>query len=196
MQPESFSSQEPQPPVVEAAAEVKRPRKPIGKIVLLILLILIVGGLGYWNTMLDANLKAANLSLAASQSRYDALTTRNTKLTSDLGQANSELTQVKTDLEAANAALKTTKQDLSKVNGQVSSFDSRKDKARPYVLILESVFMPDNEFKWMLISFEVTLIKDKELSRLFDAYIDQPNQKTYEAWIGYIISKLDEILQG
>lgn len=196
MQPESSQSQEPQAPVGEPAAEIKRPRKPIGKIILLILLILAVGGLGYWNYTLDANLKAAELSLAAMQSRHDALTTRNTKLTSDLGLTSAELEQTTTDLETTEASVKAAKLDLSKANGQVSSLESKKEKARQYTMILETVFtLPDSEIKGILLSLEISLLKDQELSKLYENYLKKPNPDTFREWFGYVIVKLDESLR-
>lgn len=205
MQPDTSQPQEPQAPavespvpVVEAPIEAKRPRKPIGKIILLILLILAVGGLGYWNYMLDANLKAADLSLAASQSRYNALTTRNAKLGSDLEQTNSSLTQTKAELETTKKSLDAAKLDLSKANGQVSSLKSKKEKALLYSTLLASVFtVPDDDkTKGLVIFIQVALVKDPELTKMYNNYLEHPNQDNFEEWLGYVITKLSEILRG
>ena len=197
MQPELSQSQEPQAPVAETAAEVARPRKPIGKIILLIILILAVGGLGYWNYMLDANLKTANLSLAASQSKYNALTTRNTKLISDLDETNKELERVNTELATTNESLKSVKSEISKINSDISSIKAKKEKASPYITVLFSFFiMPDNEVKGLVIYFLVLSIKDERLTDLYTNYTENPNQANFDAWVGYAITTTGDILRN
>ena len=199
MQSDPSQPQE-QQPVVQGRLPAKTPsaspKKLNIKIVFLALLVSAVAGLGYWSFQANANLKAAKQSLAMTQSKYDALRARNEKLTSDLGQTNTELEQVDTELAKTNEILTATKSEVSKANSQVSSLKSKKEKAGPYVTVLFSVFfLPDNEAKELTIYVLISLMKDQELLELYSNFTESPNQSNFETWIGYALTTMGDILR-
>ena len=180
----------------ESAPEVKLPRKSTSRIILLVLLVLGVAGLGYWNFQSNANLRAAQQSLAATQRKYDEVTARNENNTRDLGQTNGELEQVNAELVKTNENLTTARAELSKANSRVSGLKSKKEIVGPYVTLLFSVFfLPDNEAKGLTIYVLISLMKDQKLLDLYSNFTENPNQSNFETWIGYALTTMRDILR-
>lgn len=196
MQPEPVLPQAPQ----EQASELpsgdstpKPPRKFNIKIVFLVVLILAVAGLGYWTVQLNSSLKSEQGSLATLQGKYDDLTSENGRLTTEFGRVSSELEQTNTELASTNETLKTTRTDLSKSKQEVSDLEAKMNKAGLYVEILRGAFKDKDN---LLATFlKVTLVKDSELTELYETYLKSRSSTDLLKWFSYLISTTVEVLK-
>jgi Tfp pilus assembly protein PilO len=196
MQPEPALPQEPQKQESELQGGnpvTAPPRKFNVKIIFLILLILAVAGLGFWAFQLNTNLKAAQTSLETLQGKYDDLTAENGRLTTEFGQVSGELAQTSTELASTTELLKTAKADLSKSKQEVSALEAKMKKAGLYVEIMRGAFKDkDNLFVTYL---KVAIVKDSELTELYDTYMKSRSSTDLLKWFAYLISTTVEILK-
>jgi septal ring factor EnvC (AmiA/AmiB activator) len=199
MQPEPVLPQEPQQPQVntsELPGEVsvaKPSRKFNFKILFLIILLLAVAGLGYWAFQVNTNLKAAQESLATLQGKYDDLASENGRLTTEFGQVSSDLEQTNAELASTNDALKTTKSDLSKSNQEASDLQEKMKKAGLYVEIMRGAFQDKDTLLQTFL--KVLLVKDSELTSLYETYLKSRSSSDLLRWSSYLISTTVEILE-
>ncbi|RJP47136.1 MAG: hypothetical protein C4583_17125 [Anaerolineaceae bacterium] len=196
MQPEPALSQEPQGTASELPGEnpvTKSPRKFNFKILFLIILLLAVAGVGFWAFQLNTSLKAAQESLATLQGKYDDLTAENGRLTTEFGQVSSELEQTNTELASTNDTLKTIKAELTKSNQEVSDLQEKMKKAGLYVEIMRGAFKDSDT---LLETFlKVLLVKDSELTSLYETYLKSRSSSDLLRWSSYLISTIVDILE-
>lgn len=196
MQPEPALSQEPQKQESELQGGnpvTAPPRKFNVKILFLILLILAVAGLGFWAFQQNTNLKAAQMSLATLQGKYDNLIAEKGRLTTEFGQVSSELEQTNTELASTNETLKTTRADLSKSKQEASDLEAKMKKAGQYVEVMRGAFKDkDNFFATLL---KVMLVKDTKLTELYDTYLKSRSSADLLKWSSYLISTAVEVLK-
>jgi len=198
MQPDPSLVQEPQaevpapqePPVAEVKPRLK---KPIFKIVILVLLVFAVAGLGYWNYQLSANLKAAQQSLATLQGKHDNLTAQKNQLTSDFEKASSDLAQAKTELESTNATLSTAKSDLSKSKGDEKALREKMDRAGQYIEIMRGIFV-DEDVNFVTY-LKIVLVKDGKLDSLFQEYMASGSYGDLVEWLAHLLSTVEGLLK-
>jgi septal ring factor EnvC (AmiA/AmiB activator) len=196
MQPEPVLPQQPQEHASELPGETpvtKPPSKFNFKIVFLIILLLAVGGAGYWAFQMNTSLKAAQESLATLQGKYDDLTAENGRLTTEFGQVSSDLEQTNTELATANEALKTAKSDLSKSNQEASDLQAKMKKAGLYVEIMRGAFKDKDNL--LTTYLKVAIVKDSKLAEMYDTYLKSRSSTDLIKWSSYLISAIVDILE-
>ncbi len=200
MQPEPSLPQEPQAekPAPQELGVVSSPppkRSNVAKIIqiaLLVLLILGVAGLGYWDYQLNTQLKAAQESLSDLHGQYDELTTQKNSLASELDSTNSELANTKTELDTTNETLSTTKSDISKSNQDINTLKSKMEKAGKYMEIMRGAY---EDHDVLLITFiKIAAIKDSKLEELFNAYLKTSSSADFLKWLGYLLTTAKDTL--
>lgn len=188
MQPDSSISQEQNPSIPE-----KKPRKLNIKVVLLIVLVLVAAGLGYWNTQLNQVLERSRENLATLDGRYRDLTAERDTASSDLDLATSDLQLTRDDLAATNETLATVEADLAKANEAIAATKKKMGDALAYVEFMRAYFEDRLDLEEALEAAKD--VNDSKVEELFKAFTDAPNyEKTWVPFVTYLLSTVVDIL--
>lgn len=179
--------------ITPSAPAVKKNSGSIFGIVLLVVLVLVVAGLGYWGYQLNNGLKATQSAQATLQGQYDELTTQKNTLTNDLGTANTDLDKAKKDLEKAKKDLETVQASVTKSKDQVTSLQGKVDKALLYldVMVTDWVELAGID----AIGEKVKAVNDPSLTEKYDAWKKSKSSKDYGAFLAYVWSTLADLMK-
>ena len=172
------------------SVEKKRSRLSIavvGLVLLVFLLLLSFGWVGYWAYTLNNEFNTAQQQLATLraehaklQTDYTALTSENDKLNADLNQARTDLEKVKTELAAAQADLSKSKQEGTKLATQI-------DTAGTLAEILYITATSDNESDILKIDRLINASNNKELIKQWDTFTRSPSENAFGAFLDYLV---------
>lgn len=203
-QPQAQPAPSPAPQVVRHAPAPVVQKKPsrwgaISAIVLgllVIFLLVVAAGLGFWAYSLNTRLASAQQQLAALQAEHDKLQTDHTTLVSDHEKMNTDLTQTKADLEKANADLATAQADLKKAQDQNEALSTKISKASKLANILHSWFISDNnKVDFIGITLQVKEVNDAKLSALWAKYVTSGTKSDITELFNYLITVLRDSLK-
>lgn len=149
---------------------------------LIFILLIGVAGLGYWGYTLNNDLTAAQSRLAELQGKHDELQADNEKLTS-------EIAQTKADIEKAQDDTKSARSDLTNAQNKAKIVTERLTTTSKYMAIVDSIFVKeDND---IVITIEVALINDTELTGLFETIIKKgATTENFNAFINYVFETI------
>jgi hypothetical protein len=218
--PESLSLQDPMPPetlsapdpvqrepisVVEAvavkpavSAEKKRSGLTIaviGLVLLVFLLLLSFGWVGFWAYTLNSEFNTAQQQLAVLQAEHAKLQTDYAALTSENEKLNTDLAQSKADLEKANTDLTSAQADLSKSKQEGAKLADQIDAAGKLTEILYVTTTLDEESDILKIDRLINGSKDKELAKQWDTFTGSPSEDAFGAFIEYLVSGIRNSLK-
>jgi septal ring factor EnvC (AmiA/AmiB activator) len=195
MQPDPSLAQEPQTPSQAAGSvpQAPKPRRNIVIPILLVLLLLAAGGVGYWGYQLNTNLTAAKQSLDALQGKYKDLTSQKSQLSTELDQVNSELADTKAAIEKTKGDSTAATAELSKANNEATALISKMGKAAKYIEVLKGGFAEgDNVIETFV---KVSATKDSKLESLWTDYLTGLSNTSFVKFMAYLISTTVDILK-
>jgi septal ring factor EnvC (AmiA/AmiB activator) len=159
----------------------------IGLSLLVVLLFLAFGWVGYWAYTLNTELTTTQGQLAALQAEHAKLQTNYAALTSDNEKLNAELTQSKADLEQANTDLTTAQADLSKSKDQGKKLDTQIEAAGGLAEILYVMAISDNESDILKIDRLINETNDTQLIKEWDTFTRSPSEDAFNTFFNYLL---------
>lgn len=209
LQPEPLSTpggSQPEPaPVSETATtqpaipiQKKRSRLNVAAIslgMIVLLLLVAVGWVGYWAFTLNTELTTTRGQLAALQGNYDTLQTKYTALTGEQEKLNADLTQSRADLDQANADLTTARADLDKSKEQNKNLTTQVKEAGELAEVLYAMANWDSESDILKIDRLVTEAGNKELTKQWDTLTKSPSEDAFASFFEYLIFATRESLR-
>ena len=167
----------------------------VGLVLLLFLLFLGFGWVGYWAYTLNTELTTAHSELAALQAKHDKLQADYRTLTSENVKLNADLTQSTAALERANSDLTTAQADLEKAKAQNKDLNAQIDTASNLAEILYVISISDNEAGILKIDRLVNEAENKELTKQWDTFTTSPSEDGFSAFLEYLIFATRESLR-
>jgi uncharacterized protein HemX len=159
----------------------------IGLSLLVVLLFLAFGWVGYWAYTLNTELTTTQGQLAALQAEHAKLQTNYAALTSEHEKLNDELTQSKSDLEQANTHLATAQADLSKSKDQGEKLDAQIDTAGKLAELLFVWSMSDSPSDVFKVDELVKETHNQQLIDKWNTFTRTPSDDAMGAFIEYLI---------
>ena len=174
----------PATPVQAAPVQPVKKKGPWGAVLISLLILVLLGGiagLAYKGYTLNNELTNAQTRLADLQGKHDKLQSDNQALTKQIAQA-------KTDTETAQADTKTAQQILTDAQNKATLVKPNVDKASLYAIILNSIFVEeDND---LVIAIEVALTGDKDLQALYETIMKNPSTENFDNFIQHIFKAI------
>ena len=193
--PESVP-QEPDP-VTESVKSMPAPTKEkrrakfnfavLGLSILVFLLLLSFGWVGYWAYTLNTELTASQGQLTALQANYDKLQTDYTALTSENEKLNADLIQSRAELDKANTDLTTAQDNLSESMQRGDKLDAQIDRAGKLTEILfvwTTMNNPSDIFKMDTLINETN---DKDLISQWNTFTRSPSDDALGGFLDHLI---------
>jgi cell division protein FtsB len=195
--PMSESALQAPDPVAETIKAIPSPTKEkkrsklnfavIGLLLLLFLLLLSFGWVGYWAYTLNTELTASQGQLTALQANYDKLQTDYTALTSENEKLNAELTQSKSDLEKANSDLATVRSDLSESMQRGEKLDAQIDRGGKLAEVLFVWNTMDNPSDIFKLDTLINETNNKDLVSQWNTFTRSPSDEALGGFLDYLI---------
>lgn len=195
--PMSESTLQEPDPVAETVKSIPSPTKEkkhsklnfavIGLSLLLFLLLLSFGWVGYWAYTLNNELTASQGQLTALQAKYDKLQADYTALTSEHEKLNAELTQSKADLEKTNTDLATARGDLSESMQRGENLDTQIDRAGKLAEVLFVWNTMDNPSDIFKLDTLINETSDKDLIDQWNTFTRSPSDDALGGFLDHLI---------
>jgi cell division protein FtsB len=159
----------------------------IGLSLLLFLLLLSFGWVGYWAYTLNTELTASQGQLMALQANYDKLQADYTALTSENEKLNAELTQSKANLEKTNTDLTAARGDLSESMQRGENLDAQIDRAGKLAEVLFVWNTMDNPSDIFKLDTLINETNDKDLISQWNTFTRSPSDEALGGFLDYLI---------
>jgi uncharacterized protein HemX len=177
-------------PTLMPAVEKKRTKiniAVIGLSLLVILLFLAFGWVGYWAYTLNTELSTTQGQLVALQAEHAKLQTDYATLTSEHEKLNAELNQTKAHLEQANTDLTAAQADLSKSKDRGENLDAQIDVAGKLAEILYVWSMSDSASDVFKVDELVKESNNQQLIDKWNTFTRTPSDDALGAFVEYLI---------
>ena len=159
----------------------------IGLSLLVFVLFLAFGWVGYWSYTLNGDLTSTQQQLAALQAKYEKLQADYTTLTGEKENLNADLLQSRTDLEKANSDLASAQADLSESKQNGEKLQTQIEKAGDLVEILYVTATLDEESDVFKIDRLITESNNPELIKQWDTFTGDPSDDAFSAFLDYLV---------
>lgn len=166
----------------------------IGLASLLFLLLLGLGGMGYWAYTLNTDLTSTRQQLTALQSSHDQLQAKYTTLDSENEKLNVEVGQFKTDLDKANSNLKNAQAKLDTSEAQNKSLNAQIDTAGDLAEILYVVATSEDDADILKIDRLVNAAGNRELTKHWETFAESPSGDAFHTFFTYLVLATHESL--
>ena len=200
-QSEPLSMPDPTPAVIPPPAlPAKRTRSrvnfaAIGLSLLVLLLLLGLGWVGYWAYTLNTDLVTTQGQFAALQADHSKLQAEYSTLKSDNEKLNADLTQSRADLEKANTDLTTTQADLDKSKDENKLLNDQIETAGGLAEVLCVTAMSDSESDILKIDRLITEADNQSLTKQWDTFTNSPSEEAFTSFFEYLIFATRESLR-
>lgn len=171
MQPESFSQQEAEQPVMSLTQDTKPSRRNLTTSILTVFLVIFLAataGLGYWADSLNSSLIATQQQLAELESDHAKLQSENENLTT-------ELAQVKTDLEESSKDLTNTQTKLEKLQDENLKLKVKIEAASKKLQILYAFSTASVPTDILAIDTMIKATEDRQLLERWNNFYSEPS---------------------
>ena len=158
-----------------------------------IFLVCAAAGVGYWAYKLNNDLTASQQALDTLQGQYKSLQADNADLHGDIEQLTANLDQTKSDLEATRAELATAQSDLKQEQETTLSLRARMDQAAKLVDVAVAIWVDSQSLRG--IDKTIAATGDDHLKELWDAYVEQNDSETFNAFEDYLYEAMAELLK-
>jgi hypothetical protein len=159
----------------------------VGLTLLVFVLFVAFGWVGYWTYTLYTELTSTQQQLAALQAKHDKLQADYTALTGEKEELKADLLQSRTDLEKANSELTSAQADLSTSKQNGEKLQTKLEKAGDFIEILYVTATSDEQSDILKIDRLITESNNQELIQQWDTLTEAPSEDAFSAFLDYLI---------
>jgi cell division protein FtsB len=193
--PDSTPAVSPPPAIPAKRTRSRLNFAAIGLSLLVFLLLLGLGWVGYWAYTLNTDLMTTQGQFAALQADHTKLQAEYTTLKSDHEKLNADLTQSRADLEKANTDLTTTQADLDKSKDENKLLNEQIETAESLAEILYVTAMWDSDSDILKIDRLITEAANQSLTKQWDTFTNSPSEDAFTSFFEYLIFATRESLR-
>jgi septal ring factor EnvC (AmiA/AmiB activator) len=176
--------------------EQKNSKKfPVFWVVLLAIVLIAAGGLGFWAYTLNSNLTATQQQLATLQGEHDKLQADYAQLKSDNEKMTADFNQTTADLESTKKELATAQADLKKSRDQNKSLQSKIDVAIKKAEILYAVSTVKSAKDFLAVDTLIKATNDNQLLKEWDNFTSSPTTDGSVKFLLYLIGSVRDGLK-